>query len=415
MRSRLVGLAALLPAMLSLMAAVPMTATASTTSYSLTVSESASTMSYGSGVTPTFRATLTLPSDDPVLAGNTTPFYISVAAQNYIGSLSGLFPTYSLFVGGINAPPPGAYPVVAHYESPNHGLLSSAPVTLTVTKIMPAMNCYIVNVASTYAPSTRLTITVAFGDTNLPVDIEDATFTIIFAGPQTFSVTHLKASTGDRVFAPVPSVPGVYQAKCQFNGTALFRGTTAQLSPDLVVSARHNIAGIGLYTSPAPVTHGPSILWEVVIYPGPGLPIPTGRIGLQIGPYFTHLLDLASGGKITFRAVAPSVTSTSKIQVFYYGDPTYASSSASFSLKTSPIGGAVTPSPKGKATPATTSSPSPSVQPSPSSAPSIDPVPASSKLATPPPGTGSVFEWFGIGFLTLVGIGGLAWRRRRHN
>src|ERR1700676_2603898 len=105
MRLRLVWLGALLPIVASLLAAVQMTAAAATTTYSLTVSESASTMAYGGAVTPTFRATLTLPSDDPDLAGN-TPFYISVDAQNYIGSVSGLYPTYSLFVSGINPPPP---------------------------------------------------------------------------------------------------------------------------------------------------------------------------------------------------------------------------------------------------------------------------------------------------------------------
>jgi hypothetical protein len=165
--------------------ALPRGASAAGVDYQLTVTESAPSMTYGD-LTPSFVAHLTVPSDDPPLAGN-TPFYVAIDSQNYGGSLSGNFPTYTLFVGPPPSPSVGQHAVVAKYLSPKHGWLTSAPVVLTVLKKTPVLSCYTINVTNTYAPSTPLTIRVEFSNTNAPIDIQDGTFSITFTGPRTFT------------------------------------------------------------------------------------------------------------------------------------------------------------------------------------------------------------------------------------
>src|SRR6266704_5180260 len=131
-------------------AAIPSTAGAATPSYQLTVSESDSTMTYGQSA-PSFRAALTPPSDDPPLGANTL-FDFKVGSTTVAGSLSYSAPTYSLFANGLNptALVPGQYSVIAEYQSPNHGLLTSAPITLNVDKGTPDLQCSISNFANTY-------------------------------------------------------------------------------------------------------------------------------------------------------------------------------------------------------------------------------------------------------------------------
>ncbi len=56
-------------------AVLVLTALAATFTYLLTITESAQSSNYGDP-SPTFRASLTEPSDDPPLSGN-TPFYVT--------------------------------------------------------------------------------------------------------------------------------------------------------------------------------------------------------------------------------------------------------------------------------------------------------------------------------------------------
>src|SRR5467141_4022538 len=97
------GLTAAIFATLPIVGAfVPASAFAATVSYQLTVTESTPTMIYGEA-SPSFRAYLTPPSDDPPVGG-IMPFYLTVDSQTITGFLSGTNP-YTLYVGPLGPPP----------------------------------------------------------------------------------------------------------------------------------------------------------------------------------------------------------------------------------------------------------------------------------------------------------------------
>jgi hypothetical protein len=421
---------AILAAVASLIASFPPSASAASVTYQLTVTESAPTMLYGNP-SPSFRAYLTAPSDDPPINPN-IPFYVAVDSVNYTGSLSGTGPSYVLYVGGVGPPPlaVGQHSVIARYQSPKHGWLTSTPIVLTVLRITPALSCSIGNWANTYPPKTPLTITFSFANTGAPVDVQNGTFTITFAGATTFSDPNLVAQ-GGHVTGPVPSVPGVYAISCTFSGTSSF-GPAGFSFGNVIVSPANQVGGIALYTNPTPVTYGPMITWKVVVSGRPGLPTPTGDIRVMLAGSTSSPVPL-SGGIATFQLVAPYVQPSDVITVWYYGDPTYAASSAKFSLSTSPINGsppsaapATAPAQAAQQSPTPASSPtqsaadsptpSPSSSASPSASHSLNTVLSNSKSTFIPGGGGVLYFVGAAALLMLIGLGSrLAWRRRRHS
>jgi hypothetical protein len=223
-----IGLAAATFAALAVLPAlVPTSAAASTVSYQLTLTESAPTMTFG-GATPSFRAYLTPPADDPPLKFGA--FYLtvdSIDSTRYEGSISGTSP-YMLYETGINPPVVGQHTVVANYQSPNHGLLTSAPVTLTVLKTTAPIGCVNYKVENTYVPNTPLTIEVVPGYTNAPAEVKNGTFTLTFSGARTFTTANLTANSAGQISASLPPAYGIYpsqmwlQRQCliQPNGSA---------------------------------------------------------------------------------------------------------------------------------------------------------------------------------------------------
>jgi hypothetical protein len=273
-------------------------------------------------------------------------------------------------------------------------------------------------------------VTTSFSNTNAPVDWPNGTFTISFVGAQTFSFPNLKASVpGGQLSVTTPSAPGVYRTKCDFNGTANFNPIESGLSvPTITVSAANAPGGIALYTNPTPVARDVMITWMVVVSPGAGLPAPTGYISIRIGQTYTGIIALAAGGTVTFQLAGPAIGPGEQIQVFYYGDPVYAASNATFPLATQPIPGPVsvpsptsTPpaaTPSADPTPAAAPSPSPSEVPPPSPASAaparIDASPAAAANGRKP-GAPNLVAVAGVALpVVLLGIGsGLAWRRGR--
>ena len=400
---------------------IPAGVSATSFTYQISLTESSSFMVY-SGQSPSFRGSLTPPSDDPSIAWNSV--FVAVDSVNYLASVSGIGPTYSFYLGGLDptSPPVGVHSVVAKYLSPNHGWLISAPLTLRVDKSTPTLSCSIDNFANTYAPGAHLTIIVSFSNTNVAVDIQNGTFSFIFAGTRTFTFANLKANSAGDVITSTPSVTGIYQAKCRFSGTSSFNSVEERLStPTIIVSGNHRPGGIALYTNPTPVTHGPMITWEVIVYAGSGLPTPTGRIALRIGGAYTYPIALAAAGRVTFRTVAPYVRPSDTIRVFYYGDRVYAFASATFPLTTHPIPvtAAATPTPAVTPThgPAAKPSPTPgppTSSPSPSDQFNAVTVLASSNGPSSPGGSSALYWVAAAASLTLIGLGsGQAWRRRR--
>jgi hypothetical protein len=435
-----IGLAAATFAALAVLPAlVPTSAAASTVSYQLTLTESAPTMTFG-GATPSFRAYLTPPADDPPLKFGA--FYLtvdSIDSTRYEGSISGTSP-YMLYETGINPPVVGQHTVVANYQSPNHGLLTSAPVTLTVLKTTAPIGCVNYKVENTYVPNTPFTIEVVPGYTNAPAEVKNGTFTLTFSGARTFTTANLTANSAGQISASLPPAYGIYQAKCGFSSSASYNPTEAPMNvPTVIVSARNAVGGIAVYTNPTPVTHGPMITWEVVVSARSGLPTPTGYVGLTIDGAYTKLVALGAEGSVTFQAFAPAFRPSASIRVDYMGDPTYVDSFVDLPMSTPPIPGTGSPSAgTGSATAGTGSATAGIAQPN--STPSSTPTPVTTESPTAPPvsmamsspshpasvalmtSTGqskssgkSAFYLVGaLALLTLIGLGsGLAWRRRR--
>jgi hypothetical protein len=322
---------------------IPLSAFAATVSDQITVTEDVSTVIYGD-VTPTFRAQVTVPSDDPPLVSFTSSFYLildSVTSLVYTGDISGTYPNYSMTVKGLGPPVPalaaGQHSVVAQYRSPNHGLLTSAPVVFTVLRKTPLLECGINNVSPTYALNASLTFLAAFMNTQAPPQFENGTFTVTFVGAQTFTSGNLKPDGQGQFNASAPPAAGIYETKCAFSGSSSFSPVEITTSAPTIVSANNRIGGIALYTDPTPVTAGTPTTWKVVITGKAGLPTPTGYISLVIAGATTQVLQLGSGGSLTFQARAPALSPSATIQVNYNGDPVYAFSNAKFALTTQPI------------------------------------------------------------------------------
>lgn len=313
--------------------------------YSISVTESSPTIPYGvfSG---TLTAQLTVPADEPAV--DPANFFIKVDSQTYHAPLSGSSSPYAITVVSLGGTilSMGKHTVVADYYSPKlQTTIESAPITLTVVKPTPLMDCGINIATPTLAPRTPLTVTVSFGNTDTPVDWQDGTFTITFVGKRTFTNANLKANSSEQLIVPVPSVPDVYQDKCLFSGTASFNPVASTLSlSTLVVSENHQIGGIKLYTNPTTISRTKPTTYKVVILAAPGLPTPTGNISLVIGTAYTSIIALGAGGTVTFQANAPSPFNGTTIRVNYDGDPVYTWTHATFPLTNPPIGSGNPPS-----------------------------------------------------------------------
>jgi hypothetical protein len=389
--------------------------------YQITVSESAPTMAY-SEPSPLFRASLTVPAGDPGPSVQTDNFYLLVDSRRYFTSISGGGPTFTFAVRLDGAPlPAGQHSVFAQYASPTAGLVTSAPITLTVLKTTPVLACGVANSAATYLPGTPLTIDTQFSSISgatTPVDPTQGTFAVTFAGTQTFTVSGLMevapVPDGSGQFVvPAPQVPDVYQATCSFSGTANVNPVETRMSiPTVIVSRNHAIGGIQVHTDPTPVRDGVTITWNVVVLGAPGLPAPTGLISIRLGGQFTSIIALTSGGSVTFQTnPATGLTIAGSIRVNYDGDPWYAASSADFPLTGSPPAPQSAPSPAA-AGPVSLSAIAPPVTgqgPASSAAPASGTKAATATLTA----TRALVASGALGMLIALVAGLSLWRRRR--
>jgi len=327
-------------------------AEADAVAYQLTVTESESTWTFG-GYSPRFQASLVPPADDPGLTFKSV-FYITVGSVNIGGEVQNGTSPY-LLTASIDSPsfPAGQYPVVANYLSPNHGLLKSAPITLTIRRATPPLQCALANPGTTYRPSARLTIRVT--------GVSDGTFTATFVGPQTVTSAPLQLS-GGFFTVTAPSIPGAYRPSCSFSGDATYLPETVPFDNRVMtISASHQIAGAALYTNPAPLRSNTPTTWEVVIAGLKGQPYPTGYVILSIGGriFLRPEIDLAAGAVARFSATSPSFDPQLGLWIHYSGDNVYASADVHVSALTAPIPVSVSPaaSPSPAATPSSPSAP----------------------------------------------------------
>jgi hypothetical protein len=131
---------------------------------------------------------------------------------------------------------PGVHTVVAKYLSvPLEQYIYSQQLTFTVSKGNATLRCFIANYltygTNTYPADASLQMNFlvhnSYTGGNYDVDVQNATYTLIFVGARTFTYANLKPTIADFTFEVIngPSVPGNYTMRCIFNGTSLFSPT----------------------------------------------------------------------------------------------------------------------------------------------------------------------------------------------
>jgi len=319
-------------------ALIPMGASAADPSlppgFQITVTVSRPTMVVGEPP-PSVTINVTVPPDDTPSTNVQRPVFLLVDGNQVarVGDVTGL--SNSFFLPFLITSSPlslGPHSVAAMYASPTFGDLTGPAATLTVVKPTPVLLCAIANPTPTYAPGASVTVVMTFG--NVPVDVQDGTFSLTFKGAKTFTLDGLKADGSGNLVVSLPSVPDSYEGTCSFSGTSSVDAALARLDNGVpvIVSTNRAIGGIKLSTEPAVLTSNVTMTWHVTVLPGPGLPAPTGYISLRLGAQFTPIIALTDGGSVTFTTNPTSFSAVTPIKVFYNGDPVYAPGSASFSL-----------------------------------------------------------------------------------
>lgn len=344
--------------------------------YSLTVTESTSTMTYG-GTAPSFQAQLTVPAGENPLR-NPALFNFVIDSQSYSPDASGSSgSTYTFTLKSrtvtVLLVPAGQHAVVASYFSiPLNETLESAPITLTVKKLTPTVYCQL-NLLNPFAVSAPVTFTMSSSQGGDPaVDWQDATYSITFVGAQTFTDSNLTADSSGQGTALTPPVPGMYTYQCTFHGTANFNPAQTGFGSTLVVSEDHQPT-IKFYSNPTTIKGGETATLEIVVSGGPGLPAPTGQFSLFMGNSFTHAITLGPDGRAEVQITFPSPLPANTIEVNYFGDTVYNQSNARFSLTNPPIPTGSNPS-NPTPTPISTATPTPTPVGGSTPAPSSTPI-----------------------------------------
>jgi hypothetical protein len=322
--------------------------------YSLTVTESTSTITYGD-TDLTITAQLTVPTGEHPLA-NPALFNFKIDSQDFgPDRTAGSDPTYTFTLKGVDLSgaymlSAGQHTVVADYYSiPLSQTLESDPITLTVQKRPPLIGCQLTGGLVLINSQVPFGVQTNQVNSSIQVDWQDATYTIAFVGPQTFTYTNLTADSEGRGTVSTPPVPGTYHVRCTFNGTSNFSAVTSDPSITVIVSAG-NQPVIKLYSNPTTIKGGQSTTLEIVVSGTSGLPTPTGQVGLYMGNMFIRPFNLGAGGRSVIQTTFPSTLPANIIQVMYFGDTVYAESYTNFSLTNPPL-----PAGSGQPTPVSTS------------------------------------------------------------
>ena len=137
----------------------------------------------------------------------------------------------------------------------------------------------------------------SFTGGNFDVDAQNATYTLIFVGAQTFTYANIKPTDVNHVdaFITSPSVPGNYTMRCLFNGTSLFSPTEVDTKVTLQSTS----------SSPSP-TSTPTPAGQ---QPGPGSTPGAGGTHAQPGATATP----TGTSTVTATATATTTTATSGV------------------------------------------------------------------------------------------------------
>jgi hypothetical protein len=328
----------------SVIAAVPAramarhAATGDTVSLSIT---NGTSFTYGAPTAPQFQVVVVMPAPPSINRPWAVTVYVS-SGQTFGGTLSSetadqLTYTFTVYTTGA-AIPVGETSAYATFDNPpSNTPESSGSVTFTVTKANTSLKCSIENVGSMFAPGTALTFYIG------PAGWQNGTFTITFTGPGAVTYANLHADSSNAVTAPGPTQIGRYDYSCLFSGTSTLASAQFNTSGQpLLISEMHAVGGAQIYTNPTTVNTIQATQLYVVMRGAPGLPAPTGYVGVAIGRYTTHAgITLGSDGTaLVTLGRLPDLSGATGIELSYYGDPYYTFQTFTFPLTNPPIPGA---------------------------------------------------------------------------
>jgi hypothetical protein len=313
----------------------------------------------------------------------------------------------------------------------------SDPITITVQGATPQLQCNISNYGQPVSPGQPLSMSVVFmgGNPTTPVDWQNATYTFTFVGPTTYTVANLPPASnsgGPSFTLPAPSTPGLYsQIHCTFNGTSSFAPATGDdVGQPLLVSLKHALGAVGLFSSPTTVATGQAMDMEVVFHAAAGGPIPSGYFNIDLigggAYYFTKTITIAPGGDtLVHLDPLPNLNGVTNVRIGYGGDAYYDTAGVLFPLTNPPIPGTGGGS-GGGAAPTPTTAPSPTATGTATAVATTVPIPTPTVQATGPRGVysastpwyqpGGALWWVILAGLLIVlggaGGGALWWLRR---
>lgn len=168
--------------------------------------------------------------------------------------------------------------------------------------------------------------------------VSGGSMTVTFSGPQTYTTPGAALDANGGFAVTTPPRTGYYTYKCDYSGSNDYTAATVSYSNIITVSANHAVAGINLFTDPAPLQSYTPTRWEVVVAGQPGLAAPTGNVSISIGNSFIRpLIQLGPGGVATFDLTSPAADPWAGISVGYQGDTVYQASSVHLPITTAPI------------------------------------------------------------------------------
>lgn len=235
----------------------------------------------------------------------------------------------------------GQHSATARFYNPGTGTTTeSDPASFTITKATPNMSCSIDN-APTHLVGAGQTLHVHVSPSwPVPVDWQNATYTVTFDGPTHLSYSNLVPDNTAQVTVTGPTQVGKYVLGCAFSGTASFNPATFRLSDQpYLFSALHKLGTVQLFTNPTKLVANQKLNFYVVFHPAAGLPAPTGEVTFYIGAsYYTSSFRLSSRGDLLLQVgPLPSMQNVNQITVRYWGDMYYGEASINFPTTNPPI------------------------------------------------------------------------------
>ena len=321
-----------------------------TGNYQVAVQVTNGPFSYGGNTLPQYQATLTA-SSGTTLSTCTGSTFVTLTIDSDPGdtwganSQSAPAPNtcvYTFNGMGWNNYTPGVRTATAE-ATVGGQVVATASVTFTVNKVVTSISCFVNTPGPNFQTGSTLQVVadVQGPSSGYTPDWTQSTFDVTFTGPQSVTYTNVTPDTAPGtgwLTVRAPATPGQYNMTCTFDGYGEYAPSTSGNVPE-DISAFNAVGGVALYTNPTTYNPNKSCDMYIVVHAAPGGPTPTGSIAITIGPSSTALIALAADGTVLVHLGPPLQWSGNQINVFYYGDPSYRSTSTNFSFTNPPIPG----------------------------------------------------------------------------